>query len=76
MQDDVFFIIVKKYQEIADLWKSEKRVTDFIDYEKLETYKDFGGIRIEEDLLITANGSQISDKTLSRVTGEIKKNAM
>ena len=29
---------------------------DFINYEKLETYKDFGGIRIEDDILITSDG--------------------
>jgi Xaa-Pro aminopeptidase len=61
--------------ELIDLWKSEKRFTDFINYEKLETYKDFGGIRIEEDLLITENGSRILGKTLSRDTEEIKKSA-
>ncbi len=62
--------------ELIDLWKSEKRFTDFINYEKLENYKDFGGIRIEEDLLITENGSRILGKPLSRDTAEIKKGAM
>lgn len=42
--------------ELMDLWKSENRFTDFIDYNKLEAYRDFGGIRNEEDFLITQNG--------------------
>jgi Xaa-Pro aminopeptidase len=62
--------------ELIDLWKSEKKFTDFINYEKLETYKDFGGIRIEEDLLITENGSRILGKPFSRDTEKIRKDAM
>jgi len=41
---------------LIDLWRSEGHCKAFIDYERLETYKDFGGIRIEDDLLITADG--------------------
>lgn len=52
--------------ELIDLWKSENKFRDFINYDKLETYKDFGGIRMEEDLLITNNGSRILGKTLGR----------
>ena len=31
----------------------------FINYEKAETYKDFGGIRIEDDILVTETGHKI-----------------
>ena len=41
---------------LIDLWRSKGHCKDFICYDKLETYKDFGGIRIEDDLLITADG--------------------
>ena len=44
--------------ELIDLWKSENKFADFINYEKLEKYKDFGGIRNEEDYLITAAGAR------------------
>ena len=38
-------------------WKSEGHGKDFINYQKLEAeYLDFGGIRLEDDLLITADG--------------------
>ena len=57
--------------ELIDLWKSENKFRDFINYEKLETYKDFGGIRIEEDLLITDKGSRILGKPLFRNTESI-----
>ena len=41
---------------LIDKWRAKGLHTDFINYEKLETYKDFGGIRIEDDLLITKDG--------------------
>ena len=41
---------------LIDEWRAKGLHTDFINYEKLETYKDFGGIRIEDDLLITKDG--------------------
>ena len=41
---------------------SKKINKDFINYEMLETYKDFGGIRIEDDLLITDDGCRFLGK--------------
>ena len=41
---------------LIDDWRARGLHTDFIDYDLLETYKDFGGIRIEDDLLITHDG--------------------
>ncbi len=42
--------------ELMDLWRAEKRFEDFINYDKLESYRDFTGLRNEEDYLITTNG--------------------
>lgn len=41
---------------LIDSWKASGHCKDFINFEMLETYKDFGGIRIEDDLLITSDG--------------------
>ena len=41
---------------LIDDWRSQGLHKDFINYELLETYKDFGGIRIEDDILITSDG--------------------
>lgn len=41
---------------LIDDWRAQGLHKDFINYDLLETYKDFGGIRIEDDLLITADG--------------------
>jgi Xaa-Pro aminopeptidase len=41
---------------LIDLWRKEGHCKEFLNFDKLETYKDFGGIRIEDDLLITSDG--------------------
>ena len=44
--------------ELIDKWQAEKMFTDFICYDKLDAWRGFGGIRNEEDYLITENGSR------------------
>lgn len=39
-------------------WKKENKFEQFIDYKKLEKYLDFGGIRLEDDMLITKTGNK------------------
>ena len=41
---------------LIDDWKASGYCKEFINFDKLETYKDFGGIRIEDDILITKDG--------------------
>ena len=41
---------------LIDEWKAKGHCKEFINYEMLDTYKDFGGIRIEDDILITKDG--------------------
>ena len=43
---------------LIDKWKAEKLHTDFLNFDEIEKYKDFGGIRLEDDILITDNGSR------------------
>jgi len=40
---------------LIDLWRKEQHCAEFLCFDAIETYKDFGGIRIEDDLLITAD---------------------
>ena len=41
---------------LIDDWKASGHCKEFLNFDKLETYKDFGGIRIEDDILITQDG--------------------
>ncbi len=47
---------------LIDDWKASGHCKEFINFDKLETYKDFGGIRIEDDLLITDDGCRFLGK--------------
>lgn len=42
--------------DLIDDWRSQGLHKDFLCYDKIEQYKDFGGIRIEDDVLITDDG--------------------
>ena len=42
--------------QLIDEWKALGHCKEFLNFDKLETYKDFGGIRIEDDVLITKDG--------------------
>jgi Xaa-Pro aminopeptidase len=58
--------------ELMDQYKAERKYTDFIDYDKLEHFRTFGGIRIEEDLLITDTGSRLLGKPLAKTAAAIE----
>ena len=44
---------------LIDEWRSKKHCAEFLNFNLLETYKDFGGIRIEDDILITKEGCRV-----------------
>lgn len=58
--------------ELVAKWKSEGLNREFINFDKVETYLDFGGIRIEDDVLITPTGSRMLGKTAPKTVGEIE----
>lgn len=58
--------------ELMDLRKSEKKFFEFINYDKLEGFRGFGGIRIEEDMLITETGSKLLGKPLIKRVEEME----
>ncbi len=58
--------------ELIDLWRSQNKFTEFINYEKVATYKDFSGIRNEEDYLITENGARLLGKKIPIHTDEVE----
>lgn len=58
--------------ELIDYWKSERRFADFICYDKLDAYRDFTGLRNEEDYLITENGARRLGKKIPLTTEEVE----
>jgi Xaa-Pro aminopeptidase len=58
--------------KLIDLWREENKFIDFINYEKLEEYKDFGGVRIEDDYLITETGARLLGEPIPKTVEEIE----
>ena len=54
-------------------WKNEKKHTNFIDYDQVGKYINFGGIRIEDDVVVTDNGSRVIGKSIPKTVAEIEK---
>ncbi len=44
--------------DLIDKWRAEKQFTDFICYDKLDAWRNFGGIRNEEDWLVFEGGAR------------------
>lgn len=59
---------------LIEQWKREGHNAQYIDFAKLEDYYDFGGIRIEDDLLITENGARLlGAQRLPRTVEEVEE---
>ena len=50
--------------DLMDHWKSQGLHTDFLNYSEIEKFRDFGGLRNEEDFLITPEGARRLGKAL------------
>jgi len=59
--------------ELIDLWKSEGRFREFINYDVVEKWKDFGGIRIEDNVLITKEGSRLLGVPIPKTIADVEE---
>jgi Xaa-Pro aminopeptidase len=57
---------------LIDQWKAENKHSEFINYDLVETYKDFGGIRIEDDILVTETGFRVLGKPIPKTIEDIE----
>ena len=59
--------------QLIEIWEKEKKFMDYINYDKVKEYIGFGGIRIEDDILITDQGCCVLGNPLSKKVEEIEK---
>lgn len=58
--------------ELMDQWESEGKFTDFINYGALKGWRSFGGIRIEDNILVTEGGHQVLGKPVPKTLEEVE----
>lgn len=58
---------------LIDKWQNEKINTNFINFDKVNEYRDFGGIRLEDDILVTETGSKIIGTQIPINPDEVEK---
>lgn len=58
--------------ELIDLWKSTGKLDDFLNWDEIEKFRNFGGIRNEEDFLVTENGFKRLGKAKPKTIEEVE----
>jgi Xaa-Pro aminopeptidase len=57
---------------LMDQWRKSKMFKEFINYDKVNEYRDFGGIRIEDNVLVTEKGYKILGKPIPKTVEDIE----
>ncbi len=58
--------------ELIERWRSEEKHASFINYDRIEKYMDIGGVRIEDDILITSKGSRLLGRPVPKTVKDIE----
>ncbi|HFA50806.1 MAG TPA: aminopeptidase P family protein [Bacteroidetes bacterium] len=58
--------------QLMDQWQAEGKFTDFIDYDELDNWRSFGGVRIEDNVLITEDSHRILGKPIPKTVEEVE----
>ncbi len=57
---------------LIDQWKGQKKHGQFINYDQVEKFRGFGGVRIEDDVLITDEGSRVLGTPIPKTVEEVE----
>jgi len=67
VEPGVYFI-----PELINRWMAEKKNSQYINYDMVKKYEDFGGLRIEDDVLVIANGHRVLGKKIPKTIDEVE----
>jgi Xaa-Pro aminopeptidase len=57
---------------LIDRWRDGDLHREFIDYDRVEAYRSFGGVRIEDDILVTSDGCRVLGPGIPKTVGEVE----
>lgn len=57
---------------LIDKWEKEGKFKEFINYKEVKDYLGFGGVRIEDNVLVTESGSRVLGKSIPKTIKEIE----
>jgi Xaa-Pro aminopeptidase len=61
--------------QLIDLWGAEKRFAEFINYDAVEHFRAAGGIRVEDDVVVTESGCRILGRPIPLAIEDVEREA-
>jgi Xaa-Pro dipeptidase len=61
--------------QLIDMWRAENRHAEFIDYGAVERFRAAGGIRVEDDVVVTDKGCRVLGRPIPRTIEEVEREA-
>ncbi|MEL7021094.1 MAG: M24 family metallopeptidase, partial [Bacteroidota bacterium] len=59
--------------ELIDQWQQANKFSQYINYDRLAAYRNFGGIRIEDNVLVTQAGQRVLGQPIAKTVSEIEE---
>ncbi|MFQ5639396.1 MAG: aminopeptidase P family protein [bacterium] len=59
--------------QLIDMWRAENKFSEFINYDLVEKHKDFGGIRIEDNIVVTESGCRVLGKPIPKAVEDVER---
>jgi Xaa-Pro aminopeptidase len=58
--------------QLIDQWRAQDKCSRFINYDKVEAFRDFRGVRIEDDILVTPDGCRVLGRPIPKTIEEVE----
>jgi Xaa-Pro aminopeptidase len=59
--------------QLIDRWRADGTNAEFLDFDRLDTYKGFGGVRIEDDVLVTSDGHRVLGRPIPKTADRVEE---